>query len=152
VRILLVSANRERLPSPVVPPGLLYVAGAVRDAHDVTLLDLCFEDDPEQANAGLCEPCSTRADCKTGALCMLLDGADSVGACGAPCAADADCPATHACVRAHDGSQCVPRSGTCERTLVTSDASVGPSQSADASLDARDEAATQDAATATPVE
>lgn len=46
MRILLVSANRERLPSPVVPIGVLSVAGAVRDEHDVRVLDLCFEDDP----------------------------------------------------------------------------------------------------------
>ena len=46
MRVLLVSANREQLPSPVVPLGLLYVAAAVRDAHEVELVDLCFADDP----------------------------------------------------------------------------------------------------------
>jgi hypothetical protein len=52
MRVLLVSANRERLPSPVVPLGLLLVASALREgtpggpSHDVTLVDLCFEDDP----------------------------------------------------------------------------------------------------------
>jgi radical SAM superfamily enzyme YgiQ (UPF0313 family) len=46
VRVLLVSANREKLPSPVVPLGLLYVAGAIRGAHDVELVDVCFADDP----------------------------------------------------------------------------------------------------------
>lgn len=48
VRVLLVSANREMLPSPVVPLGVLYVAAAVRDggAHDVSVVDLCFVDDP----------------------------------------------------------------------------------------------------------
>jgi hypothetical protein len=45
MRVLLVSANREMLPSPVVPIGPLAVAAALRDAHDVKLLDLCFEDD-----------------------------------------------------------------------------------------------------------
>jgi hypothetical protein len=45
----LVSANREKLPSPVVPIGPLAVAGALRDAHDVHLLDLCFEEDPRGA-------------------------------------------------------------------------------------------------------
>lgn len=49
MRVLLVSANRERLPSPVVPIGVLAVAGAVRDAHDVSVLDLCFEADPKEA-------------------------------------------------------------------------------------------------------
>jgi hypothetical protein len=49
MRILLVSANREKLPSPVVPIGPLAVAAALRDAHDVHLLDLCFEDDPRAA-------------------------------------------------------------------------------------------------------
>jgi len=49
MRVLLVSANREMLPSPVVPIGPLAVAAALRDAHDVSLLDLCFEDDPSAA-------------------------------------------------------------------------------------------------------
>ncbi|MGZ3417164.1 MAG: B12-binding domain-containing radical SAM protein [Polyangiales bacterium] len=49
MRVLLVSANRERLPSPVVPIGVLSVAASVRDAHEVEVLDLCFEGDPEQA-------------------------------------------------------------------------------------------------------
>jgi radical SAM superfamily enzyme YgiQ (UPF0313 family) len=49
MRILLVSANREKLPSPVVPIGLLSVAAALRDAHEVRVVDLCFEDDPRAA-------------------------------------------------------------------------------------------------------
>jgi hypothetical protein len=49
MRILLVSANREKLPSPVVPIGPLAVAAALRDVHDVHLLDLCFEEDPRAA-------------------------------------------------------------------------------------------------------
>ena len=49
MRVLLVSANRERLPSPVVPLGVLSVAAAVRDEHEVRVLDLCFEPDPHGA-------------------------------------------------------------------------------------------------------
>ncbi|HMJ54219.1 MAG TPA: radical SAM protein [Polyangiaceae bacterium] len=49
MRVLLVSANREQLPSPVVPIGPLAVAASLRDAHDVHLLDLCFEEDPRAA-------------------------------------------------------------------------------------------------------
>jgi tRNA A37 methylthiotransferase MiaB len=45
MRVLLVSANREQFPSPVVPIGLLYVAAAARSEHEVRVLDLCFEDD-----------------------------------------------------------------------------------------------------------
>jgi tRNA A37 methylthiotransferase MiaB len=52
MRVLLVSANREMLPSPVVPIGPLAVAAALRDAHDVRLVDLCFEDDPGAAIEG----------------------------------------------------------------------------------------------------
>lgn len=48
MRVLLISANRERLPSPVVPLGMLSVAGALRPAHDVRVVDLCFEADPHQ--------------------------------------------------------------------------------------------------------
>src|SRR5215471_5384574 len=51
MRVLVVSANRETLPSPVVPLGPLAVAGALRDDHDVRFLDLCFEDDPGRAAA-----------------------------------------------------------------------------------------------------
>lgn len=46
MRVLLVSANRERLPSPVVPLGVLSVAAAVRDDHEVAVADLCFSEDP----------------------------------------------------------------------------------------------------------
>ncbi|MBX3224193.1 MAG: cobalamin-dependent protein [Labilithrix sp.] len=49
MRVLLVSANREQYPAPVMPLGVLSVAGAVRDAHEVRVLDLCFEDDPLRA-------------------------------------------------------------------------------------------------------
>ena len=50
MRVLLISANREKLPSPVVPLGVLAIAGAARAAgHDVRVLDLCFVDDVEGA-------------------------------------------------------------------------------------------------------
>src|SRR6266850_1059889 len=49
MRVLLVSANREVLPSPVIPIGPLAVAASLRDKHEVRLLDLCFEDDPRSA-------------------------------------------------------------------------------------------------------
>src|SRR5262249_13933336 len=49
MRVLLVSANREKLPSPVVPLGVLAVAASVRGVHDVRVLDLCFEDDVRSA-------------------------------------------------------------------------------------------------------
>ena len=46
-RVLLVSANRERQPYPVVPNGLACVASALDAAgHEVHFLDLCFERDP----------------------------------------------------------------------------------------------------------
>jgi Fe-S oxidoreductase len=49
-KVLLVSANRERQPYPVVPNGLACVASALAEAgHDVRLLDLCFERDPVRA-------------------------------------------------------------------------------------------------------
>jgi hypothetical protein len=51
VRVLLISANREQLPSPVVPLGVLSVAAAVADVHEVLTLDLCFEPDPLQSIA-----------------------------------------------------------------------------------------------------
>lgn len=47
MRVLLVSANREQYPSPVVPLGVLTIAGALRDAHEVRVVDLCFEQHPD---------------------------------------------------------------------------------------------------------
>jgi len=52
MRVLLISANREILPSPVVPIGPLAVAAALRDTHQVKLVDLCFEEDPAVAIEG----------------------------------------------------------------------------------------------------
>lgn len=49
MKALLVSVNRERLPQPVAPLGVLSVAGALRERHETRVLDLCFEDDPARA-------------------------------------------------------------------------------------------------------
>jgi radical SAM superfamily enzyme YgiQ (UPF0313 family) len=46
MRILLISANRERMPAPVAPLGLAYIATALKAAgHDVRVIDLCFSAD-----------------------------------------------------------------------------------------------------------
>lgn len=43
MRVLLVSANRERIPDPIFPLGLAYVAAAARRAgHGIAVADLCF--------------------------------------------------------------------------------------------------------------
>lgn len=49
MRVLLVAANREHLPDPVVPLGALHVATALSHDHDVDVLDLCFEPDADAA-------------------------------------------------------------------------------------------------------
>ncbi len=50
MNILLVSANRERDPSPVFPIGLACLAGPLAAAgHLLSALDLCFEADPASA-------------------------------------------------------------------------------------------------------
>jgi radical SAM superfamily enzyme YgiQ (UPF0313 family) len=52
MRVLLVSANRERSPYPVFPLGLAYLAGPlVAAGHQLSALDLCFAADPETAVA-----------------------------------------------------------------------------------------------------
>jgi radical SAM superfamily enzyme YgiQ (UPF0313 family) len=52
MRVLLVSANRERSPYPVFPIGLAYLAGPLAAAgHTLAALDLCFADDPLAAVA-----------------------------------------------------------------------------------------------------
>ncbi len=46
----MISANRERDPSPVFPLGLAYLAGPIEKAgHSSRLLDLCFADDAARA-------------------------------------------------------------------------------------------------------
>jgi radical SAM superfamily enzyme YgiQ (UPF0313 family) len=50
VKVLLVSANRERSPYPVFPLGLAYLAGPLAaEGHHLAVLDLGFSDDPETA-------------------------------------------------------------------------------------------------------
>jgi len=52
-RVLLVSANRERQPFPVVPNGVACVASALEAAgHAVHVADLCFAKDPHAAAVG----------------------------------------------------------------------------------------------------
>lgn len=52
MNILLVSANRERSPYPVFPIGLAYLVPPLASAgHKISVLDLCFADDPKDALA-----------------------------------------------------------------------------------------------------
>jgi radical SAM superfamily enzyme YgiQ (UPF0313 family) len=47
MKLLLISANRERDPYPVFPIGLACLAGPLAAVgHELTVLDLCFEPDP----------------------------------------------------------------------------------------------------------
>jgi radical SAM superfamily enzyme YgiQ (UPF0313 family) len=46
MRILLISVNREKMPYPVFPLGLAYLAKALREeSHSIEVLDLCFSRD-----------------------------------------------------------------------------------------------------------
>ena len=50
MRVLLISANTEKLPDPVFPIGAAYMAAvAARHGHAVDTLDLCFLDAPRPA-------------------------------------------------------------------------------------------------------
>lgn len=50
LRVLLVSANTEKLPDPVYPIGAAIMAGVAEQAgHSVSALDLCFSRDPREA-------------------------------------------------------------------------------------------------------
>ncbi len=43
MNILLISVNRERMPAPVFPLGLAYIAAGLRKAgHSIEVVDLCF--------------------------------------------------------------------------------------------------------------
>lgn len=54
MKLLLISANRERDPYPVFPIGLSFlVTPLIQAGHDLTVLDLCFEKEPEAAVSGL---------------------------------------------------------------------------------------------------
>src|SRR5688500_4606013 len=53
MNILLVSQNQEKVPYPVLPLGICYVAEALEKAgHSVSVLDLCFERDTAAAVLG----------------------------------------------------------------------------------------------------
>ena len=45
MKIAFLSANREQLPEPVIPLGLLYVMEACPPGHETELWDVCFEED-----------------------------------------------------------------------------------------------------------
>lgn len=50
MRVLLISPNIEMLPDPVAPLGLAFLSSALKSAgHEVRCLDLCFEENIEQA-------------------------------------------------------------------------------------------------------
>jgi radical SAM superfamily enzyme YgiQ (UPF0313 family) len=47
MRILLISVNREKMPYPVFPLGMAYLARTLREGgHTIELLDLCFSQAP----------------------------------------------------------------------------------------------------------
>ena len=50
MQLLLISANVEKLPDPVAPLGLAYLSAALKyQGHGVHCLDLCFEENIEEA-------------------------------------------------------------------------------------------------------
>ena len=75
-RVLLVSANRERQPYPVVPNGVACVASALRAAgHHVQVLDLCFERTPLRA---VRDAVSTARPDVIGLSVRNIDNSDSI--------------------------------------------------------------------------
>jgi radical SAM superfamily enzyme YgiQ (UPF0313 family) len=47
MKILLISVNREKMPYPVFPLGLAYLAGVLKEeGYRIEVLDLCFSQDP----------------------------------------------------------------------------------------------------------
>jgi hypothetical protein len=56
MRVLLISANTEKIPDPVYPIGPAAIGAAARRAgHDVEAIDLCFADDRKALVAGAIE-------------------------------------------------------------------------------------------------
>ena len=63
----------------------------------------------------LCSPCTSNADCQSGALCIQRGGADAgTSFCGHACQTSAECPAGFTCTDIGAVKQCVPTSGVCE--------------------------------------
>ncbi len=49
MKILVVSPNQEKFPTPILPIGAAYIISALEtEGHVAKLADLCFEDDPHQ--------------------------------------------------------------------------------------------------------
>lgn len=49
MKILLLSVNREKMPYPVFPLGLAYIASVLKEGgHQLRVVDLCFSDDLEE--------------------------------------------------------------------------------------------------------
>src|SRR5512133_2605750 len=73
MKLLLISANRERDPYPVFPIGLACLAGPLEAAgHVLAVLDLCFESDPS------CSISSALADYQPDAVVISLRNLDNV--------------------------------------------------------------------------
>lgn len=51
MRVAFVSGNRETLPDAVIPLGLLTIASNIPDHHARRIIDLCFEEEPNDALA-----------------------------------------------------------------------------------------------------
>src|SRR4030043_668666 len=52
MRVLLISPNMEKLPDPVAPLGVAHLSSALKfHGHEVKCLDLCFEENSEEALA-----------------------------------------------------------------------------------------------------
>ncbi|MCX6112249.1 MAG: radical SAM protein [Proteobacteria bacterium] len=47
MKIAFISLNREKLPDPVIPVGILYIIANTPEHHQKELWDLCFEDKPK---------------------------------------------------------------------------------------------------------
>lgn len=75
MKVLLVNSNRERSPWPIIPVGLCRVATALDEAgFEVRVLDLCFEDAPEQALEAVLEDFEAEA---VGLSIRNIDDVDS---------------------------------------------------------------------------
>jgi hypothetical protein len=122
--------NTGASPVPVEPTGCQANSECARGYY-CSGSGECIPDG-SGAQAGLCEACATRADCREeNALCLLLNEASESGFCGRACQADADCPADYGCRSAGGTLQCVPNDTTCsdqvplDACVVSSDCRTG---------------------------
>ena len=79
MRVLLISANRLRVPYPVYPLGIDHVAGAITPRHPVQILDLCQVERAEELGKAVASEVETFKPDLVGISLRNVDNVDGLG-------------------------------------------------------------------------